>query len=131
MGAIRANITSAYDSAWRNWADLCMVRDSDPKSNDLIVITAFLAEQSRSKSYSTINVYRSALSATLEKVVASQWTNHQQPSMTPFGMWIQCCHISRAKKMRLSHYVRWRKKLATLLATLFRASDSASVNFIV
>jgi len=49
MGAIRANTTSAYDSAWRNWADLCMVRDSDPKSNDLIVITAFLAEQSRSK----------------------------------------------------------------------------------
>jgi hypothetical protein len=49
IGAIRANTTSTYDSAWRNWADWCMGRGSDPMCNDLIVITAFLAEQSRSK----------------------------------------------------------------------------------
>jgi hypothetical protein len=40
---------SAYDSAWRNWSDWCMGRGSDPMFNDLIMVTAFLAEQSRSK----------------------------------------------------------------------------------
>lgn len=49
VGEIRANTASAYDSAWLNWSDWYMGRCSDPMSNDLIMLTAFLEGQSRSK----------------------------------------------------------------------------------
>jgi hypothetical protein len=146
MGAIRANTTSAYDSAWRNWADWCMGRGSDPMCNDLIVITAFLAEQSRSKSYSTINVYRSALSATLEKVEGFPVGQHPKILLLMRGIYNKkppaakydsvwdvdtvLSHLKNKENASLS-LCALASKLATLLAlaTLFRASDLASVNF--
>ena len=146
MGAIRANTTSAYDSAWRNWADWCMGRGSDPMCNDLIVITAFLAEQSRSKSYSTINVYRSALSATLEKVEGFPVGQHPKILLLMRGIYNKkppaakydsvwdvdtvLSHLKNKENASLS-LCALASKLATLLAlaTLFRSSDLASVNF--
>jgi hypothetical protein len=145
VGAIRSNTTSAYGSAWRIWADWCVGRGSDPMCNDLIVVTAFLAEQSRSKSYSTVNVYRSALSATLEKVEGFPVGQHPKILLLMKGIYNKkppaakydsvwdvdtvLSHLKRKENAALS-LCALASKLATLLAlaTLFRASDLASVN---
>ena len=115
-------------------------------SNDLIVIMAFLAEQSRSKSYCTINVYRSALSATLEKVEGFPVGQHPKilllmrgnynkkpPAAKYDSVWdvdTVLSHLKSKENASLS-LCALASKLATLLAlaTLFRASDLASVNF--
>lgn len=146
VGSIRANTTSAYGSAWRNWTDWCVGRGSDPMSNDLIVVTAFLAEQSRSKSYSTVNVYRSALSATLEKVEGFPVGQHPKilllmkgiynkkpPTAKYDSVWDVDTVLSHLKSKENAPLplCALASKLATLLALaiLFRASDLASINF--
>jgi hypothetical protein len=114
-------------------------------SNDLIVVTAFLAEQSRSKSYSTVNVYRFALSATLEKVegfpvgqhpkillLMKRNYNKNPPAAKCDSVWdvdTVLSHLKSKENAPLS-LCALASKLATLLAlsTLFRASDLASLN---
>ena len=43
-------------------------RSHDPLCNAVPVVESFLAEQSRSKAYSTVNIYRLTLSSVLERV---------------------------------------------------------------
>ena len=59
----------AYSTAWKHWVHWCNRRDEDPLSNDLVKILEFLAHLFHSgRAYSTINVTRSALSATLDPI---------------------------------------------------------------
>jgi len=55
LGAVRDNTNSACDSGWRIWSDWCLGRSRDPLCNAAPVVASFLAEQSRSKAYSTVN----------------------------------------------------------------------------
>lgn len=108
-----ANTTSAYDSAWRSWSDKCMGRGSDPTSNDLIVVEAILLEQFRSKSYSTVNINRSALSSTIERVEGFQVGQHTKMLLLMKGIYNkkpQAAKYDSVWDMRLSHYAQhWRQ----------------------
>ena len=68
LGAVRDNTHSAYDSGWKIWSDWCLGRSHDSLCNAVLVVASFLAEQSRSKAYSTENIYRLTLSSVLERV---------------------------------------------------------------
>jgi hypothetical protein len=69
-------INSAYASAWGVLLDWCVGRRSDPLCNDVTVVAAFLADQAKSKAYSTIGVYRCALSQTLPPLKGSPIGDH-------------------------------------------------------
>ncbi|KZS10489.1 Uncharacterized protein APZ42_025037 [Daphnia magna] len=65
----RANTNAAYESAWVNWRNWCLEWSCDPLRSDLALASAFLAHLHASgKSYSTINLHRSMLSATLSAI---------------------------------------------------------------
>lgn len=69
MAGNRAATNSAYQSAWVDWADLCVRRGKDPLRNDLIPILSHLSALFESgKSYNTINISRSMLSSTLSPI---------------------------------------------------------------
>ena len=60
----RSGTQKSYNSAWRKWASWCAERGQDPFSSPVKEILDFLAFEFESgKQYSTINSYRSALSA--------------------------------------------------------------------
>jgi hypothetical protein len=101
-----------------------MGRGKDPTSNDLIVVEAILSGQFRSKSYSTVNIDRSALSSTIERVEGFQVGQHTKMFLLMKGIYNKkphaakydsvwdvetVCHTAKAKKMRLSHYAHWRQ----------------------
>jgi hypothetical protein len=72
LGAVRDNTNSAYDSGWKILSDWCLRRSHVPLHIAIPVVASFLAEQSRSKSYSTVNIYWCTLSSVLEQVMGSQ-----------------------------------------------------------
>nr|CAH0105734.1 unnamed protein product [Daphnia galeata] len=51
--AWKDNTNPAYDSGWKIWSDWCLGRIHDYLCNAVPVVASFLAEQSRSKAYST------------------------------------------------------------------------------
>ena len=60
----RSGTRKSYNSAWRKWASWCAERGQDPFSSPVKEILDFLAFEFESgKQYSTMNSYRSALSA--------------------------------------------------------------------
>ena len=69
LAGCRSNTNAAYESAWVNWRNWCVERNSDPLRSDLALILAFLAQlHAFGKSYSTINLHRSMLSTTLPSI---------------------------------------------------------------
>ena len=66
--ATRDSIRSAYQYAWNVWCSWCFRCGHDNLSNNLSKILLFLSEVLyEGKSYSTVNLYRSKLSSTLDK----------------------------------------------------------------
>ena len=145
MAATRDNTNSAYASAWRIWSDWCVGRGADPLCNDVTVVTSFLADQAKSKAYSTIGVYRSALSQTLPPLKGSPIGEHPMVVLLMKGIRNQ--NPPRPKYQStwdvdmVLNYLRGQEnaslsvgalasKLATLLslATLYRASELAGID---
>jgi hypothetical protein len=68
MAGTRAATHSYYQAAWNVWSSWCSGFNHDPLCN-INVILAFLSDCfQRGKAYRTINVYRSMLSSTLQRV---------------------------------------------------------------
>ena len=64
MGARRAGTQATYKGPWKEWTRWCVQRKIDPFQATLGDIANFLAESfDRGIEYSTLNVYRSAISA--------------------------------------------------------------------
>ena len=64
--AWRKGTEKSYSSAWKCWSSWCSQRGCNPLSPSIGQILQFLTEEfQKGKQYSTINSYRSALSATL------------------------------------------------------------------
>jgi len=64
--AWRKGTEKRYSSAWKCWSSWCSQRGCNPLSPSIGQILQFLTEEfQKGKQYSTINLYRSALSATL------------------------------------------------------------------
>ena len=64
--AWRKGTEKSYSSAWKRWSSWCSQRGCNPISPSIGQILQFLTEEFQNgKEYSTINSYRSALSATL------------------------------------------------------------------
>ncbi len=73
----RDNTNAAYESAWVNWGNWCLERNSDPLRSDLTSVSAYLAHlHAFGKSYSTINLHRSMLSTTLPSTDGSPIGKH-------------------------------------------------------
>ena len=70
VASIRPTTEAAYQSDWNSWCNWKIERDSDPLSNDPSGFLEYLTELHESgKSYSTINIHRSALSMTLNSLI--------------------------------------------------------------
>ncbi|KAI9560527.1 reverse transcriptase [Daphnia sinensis] len=140
----RDNTNSAYDSSWRIWSDWCLGRSYDPLCSAIPVVASFLAEQSKSKAYSTVNIYRSALSSVLERVDGHPVGQHPKIVLLMKGIFNRRPPLAKYNSTWdvdvVLSYLRTQKntslslgalaaKLATLLAlaTLFRASDLAAI----
>ena len=64
LSSWRNSTGKSYDSAWRKWASWCDQRKIPPISCSANQVVDFLAEQfDRGMSYSSLNVYRSAISS--------------------------------------------------------------------
>ena len=64
--SLRSRTEKQYESAWNSWTGWCNQQTTNPLSPAIADIVNFLAhEHSVGKSYSTLNVYRSALSSTV------------------------------------------------------------------
>jgi hypothetical protein len=146
MAATRDNTNSAYASAWQVWSDWCVGRSADPLCNDVNVVASFLAEQAKSKAYSTIGVYRSALSQTLPPLPPLKGSPIGEHPMILLLMKGIRSHYPPKPKYQSTwdvdmvlNYLRGQEnaslsvkalasKLATLLslATLYRASELAA-----
>ena len=64
LSSWRKSTGKSYDSAWRKWASWCDQRKIPPISCSANQVVDFLAEQfDRGMSYSSLNVYRSAISS--------------------------------------------------------------------
>ena len=69
LAADRASTSATYQSAWNAWIDWSFKRDQDPLSpslNEVLIFLSSLADHG--KAYRSINVYRSMLSATVDKI---------------------------------------------------------------
>jgi integrase len=65
----RETTSATYQTAWNTWVDWNFRRGADPLRNDLTTLLEYLVDLRESgKAYSTINVHRSMLSVTLEKI---------------------------------------------------------------
>ncbi|XP_065182606.1 uncharacterized protein LOC135813438 [Sycon ciliatum] len=65
----RSSTNAAYASAWEQWLGWCSQRSVDPVRPSLAMVLQFLADSFEDgRSYSTLNVYRSAMSATLPEL---------------------------------------------------------------
>ncbi|XP_065185960.1 uncharacterized protein LOC135816787 [Sycon ciliatum] len=65
----RSSTNAAYASAWEQWLGWCSQRSVDPVCPSLAMVLQFLADSFEDgRSYSTLNVYRSAMSATLPEL---------------------------------------------------------------
>ncbi len=142
---VRENTNAAYDSGWKIWSDWCLGRGHDPLRSAVPVVASFLAEQSRSKAYSTVNIYRSTLSSVLERVdglpigqhpeivlLMKGIFNRKPPSARYNSTWdvdVVLSYLRSQENASLS-LGALAAKLATLLAlaTLFRASDLAAIS---
>lgn len=69
LAAWRPRTEKTYSSAWRKWIGLCGEQQVNPLSATLETILNFLASQvDNGLQYGTLNVYRSALSATYSQI---------------------------------------------------------------
>lgn len=142
----RSATNTAYESAWRNWNHWCLGRNLNPLSNDLASVLSFLTSLHESgKSYNTVNIHRSMLSMTLDRVDGSAVGQHplvvrllkrcynQNPPHPRYSfMWDVEIVLSfmRSEEDNFSlNLASLTKKLATLLAisTLLRTSELASL----
>lgn len=65
----RASTIAAYQSTWHSWKNWCLRFYHNPLSGEISTILQFLTDSlEEGKSYSSINVYRSMLSITLDPV---------------------------------------------------------------
>ena len=145
LGAVRDNTHSAYDSGWKIWSDWCLGRSNDPLCNAVPVVASFLAEQSKSKAYSTVNIYRSTLSSVLERIDGLPIGQHPEIVLLIKGIFNRRPPLAKFNSTWdvdvVLSYLRNQEnaslplkdlaaKLATLLAlaTLFRSSDLAAIS---
>ena len=69
LAADRASTSATYQSAWNAWIDWCVRRNQDSLSPSLNVVLDFLCNLAdQGKAYRSVNVYRSMLSVTVEKI---------------------------------------------------------------
>lgn len=65
----RASTIAVYQSTWPSWKNWCLRFNHNPLSGEISTILQFLTDSlEEGKSYSSINVYRSILSITLDPV---------------------------------------------------------------
>jgi hypothetical protein len=120
-------------------------RIHDPLCNAVPVVASFLAEQSKSKAYSTVNIYRSTLSSVLERIdglpigqhpeivlLMKGIFNRRPPSAKYNSTWDVDVFLSYLRNQENTSLPLkdLAAKLATLLAlaTLFRSSDLAAIS---
>lgn len=73
----RSSTEKSYSSAWRKWMGWCHERKLDPFPTSITTVVEFLAYQfQQGFQYSTINTYRSALSATIAPIEGQQVGQH-------------------------------------------------------
>jgi hypothetical protein len=148
MGGNRKTTSACYQSAWNSWLSWCAGRDQDPLSASLIVVLEFLTELHESgKAYRSINVFRSMLSATLEKIEGYDVGKHplviklmlgifnfNPPKPKYNGFWdigTVLAHIEGLGPDAFLSFKNLSCKLVMLLAftSLFRVSDIAAIDF--
>jgi len=148
LGGNRESTNSSYQSAWNIWFHWCVRSNQDPLHPAGIgTVLEFLTELSKSgKAYRTINVIRSMLSSSLEKIDGMDVGKHPlvmrlmrgiyianppQPKYT--GMWDTDVVLSYLETLGANAGLSLAvlsKKTAVLLAltSLFRVSELAAID---
>ena len=88
MSSWRSGTQAQYKSAWSKWSSWCAEKQEDPVSCDITCFLEFLSELFDSGlQYRTINVYRSAISASHLSVEGSSIGSHQLVSRFMKGIY--------------------------------------------
>lgn len=148
LASNRETTSATYKSAWNVWFHWCSKRSENPLSPTLNLILKFLSDLfEEGKAYRSINVYRSMLSGTLEKIEGWDVGKHplviklmqgifnsSPPKPKYTGFWSTDTVLGYIESLGpdsgLSLTVL-SKKLVILLAltSLFRVSEIASIDF--
>ena len=88
MSSWRSGTQAQYKSAWSKWSSWCAEKQEDPVSCDISCFLEFLSELfDNGLQYRTINVYRSAISASHLSVEGSSIGSHQLVSRFMRGIY--------------------------------------------
>ena len=134
----RSSTTSSYSSCWQRWIKWCSTRKASPSEASIAQVIDFLTElYQEHKEYSTINSYRSAISAIHTKAIGQDQTlnrfmqgvfNCRPPKPRYSQIWDVSSVLDYMKDMDLPDRLPIQKlsqKVVTLLAlsNADRASD--------
>jgi len=77
LAGVRNTTHASYQSAWTTWRSWCNSWSANPMSPSLSLVLQFLSDCYRDgKAYSTINIYRSMLSSTLDELEGHKIGQH-------------------------------------------------------